>query len=62
MDKLFSTYVKFPDSGDNEVIDGYRIFGFRNCGGAINGAHIPIIAPKEHHADYVRYTTRNVIP
>ena len=33
VDKLFSTYVKFPEGEAlNEVIDGYRIFGFPNCG------------------------------
>ena len=30
------------------------------CGGAIDGTHVPILAPNERHADYVKrkgYTT-----
>ena len=27
-------------------------FGFLMCGGAIDGTHIPIIAPEEYHTDY----------
>ena len=54
VDKLLSTYVKFPEGEAlHDVICGYRKFGFPNCGSAIYGTHIPIITPKEHHADYV---------
>ena len=36
-----------------EIIDGLeRKFGFPNCGVAIDGTHIPIIAPQHHHTDY----------
>ena len=36
-----------------EIIEAFeRKFGFPNCGGAIDGTHIPIIAPQHHHTDY----------
>ncbi|XP_071962759.1 uncharacterized protein [Antedon mediterranea] len=47
-------YVKRP-KGD-EVQRMLQIFehkfGFPMCGGAIDGSHIPIIAPKKYHTDY----------
>ena len=45
----------FP-RGENllNVIQGYsEKWGFTMCGGAIDGTHIPILAPNESHADYV---------
>ena len=47
--------ISFP-SGENllNVIQGYdEEWGFPMCGGAIDGTHIPILAPNESHADYV---------
>jgi hypothetical protein len=44
---LLNVYVKFP-TGDElkNVVRGYEeSWGFPNCGGAIDGTHIPIIAP-----------------
>jgi hypothetical protein len=36
-----------------EIKDCFRIMsGLRQCVGAIDGTHIPIIAPKEHQVDY----------
>jgi len=29
-----------------------EIIGFPNCGGVIDGTHIPIIAPQLHHTNY----------
>ena len=35
-------------------MDGYlEMTGFPNCGGAVDGTHIPVITPSDHHADYV---------
>jgi len=52
--KLMSSAISFP-SGENllHVIQGYEEWGFPMCAGAIDGTHIPIIAPKESHTDYV---------
>jgi hypothetical protein len=47
--------VSFP-TGINfkHVIQGYEgIWGFPNCGGAIDGSHIPIKAPENSHGDYL---------
>ena len=47
--------ISFP-SGDNllKVIQGYdEDWGFPMCGGAIDGTHIPILAPNESHRDYI---------
>ena len=36
------------------VIDGFdNSWGFPNCAGAVDGTHIPIIAPDAAHGDYV---------
>ena len=36
------------------VVRGYEeSWGFPNCGGAIDGTHIPIIALSESHGDYL---------
>ena len=47
--------ISFPSGEDLlNVIQGYdEEWGFPMCGGAIDGTHIPILAPNESHADYV---------
>jgi hypothetical protein len=54
-ENLLNVYVKFR-TGD-ELKNVVRVYeeswGFPNCGGAINGTHIPIIAPSESHGDYL---------
>ena len=51
---LLPKYLKFPTGQSlKNVVDGFRTrWGFPQCCGAIDGTHIPIIAPHEHHADY----------
>jgi hypothetical protein len=52
---LLNVYVKFR-TGD-ELKNVVRVYeeswGFPNCGGAINGTQIPIIAPSDSHGDYL---------
>ena len=47
--------MKFPaDDGLQHAIDDFdNTWGFPNCAGAVDGTHIPIIAPETVHGDYV---------
>uniref|UniRef100_A0A8C3HP06 Putative nuclease HARBI1 n=1 Tax=Chrysemys picta bellii TaxID=8478 RepID=A0A8C3HP06_CHRPI len=36
-----------------EIVDGFAQMGFPNCGGAIDGTHIPILAPPHLGSKYV---------
>ncbi|VDH90049.1 Hypothetical predicted protein, partial [Mytilus galloprovincialis] len=51
---LLPKFLKFSTGQAlRNTIDGFRTrWGFPQCCGAIDGTHIQIIAPKEHHADY----------
>ncbi|KAG1660329.1 Protein ANTAGONIST OF LIKE HETEROCHROMATIN PROTEIN 1 [Nymphon striatum] len=47
--QLKNIYIKMPVGEElDRVVNGYRDkWGFPNCGGAIDGSHIPIISPKK---------------
>ena len=51
---LAKNFIKLPTGDDlDTVVSNYKNkWGFPNCGGAIDGCHIPIIGPKENHCDY----------
>ena len=51
---LLPKYIKMPSNERlDAIIDGFETkFGFPNCGGAIDGTHIPVIAPQFYHPDY----------
>ena len=47
-------YIKVP-TGErmHDVVNGFKNrWGMPQVGGAVDGIHIPIIAPVDHHADY----------
>ena len=51
---LMPRYIKWPE-GDRmlEVVDVFEHkWGYPQCCGAIDGSHIPIIAPRQFHTDY----------
>ncbi|CAM5143860.1 unnamed protein product [Eretmochelys imbricata] len=37
----------------HDIVDGFAKMGFPNCGGVIDGAHIPILAPAHLASEYV---------
>ena len=47
-------FITIPSGNDlKAVVDGFLSkWGFPQCVGAIDGSHIPIIAPKENAKDY----------
>ena len=51
---LMPRYIQIPECQYlNEVIEGFqRKHRFHQIGGAIDGCHIPIVAPQVHRADY----------
>ncbi|XP_065440822.1 uncharacterized protein LOC135981585 [Chrysemys picta bellii] len=38
-----------------DIVDGFAQMGFPNCGGAIDGMHIPILAPPHLESEYVNW-------
>jgi hypothetical protein len=53
--KQFPNAISFPKGDDLlRVIRGYEeTWSFPMCAGAIDGTHIPILAPNKNHTDYV---------
>ncbi|CAM4604178.1 unnamed protein product [Lepidochelys kempii] len=35
------------------IVDGFAAMGFPNCGGAVDGTHIPILAPEHEAGEYI---------
>ncbi|XP_072033585.1 uncharacterized protein [Amphiura filiformis] len=54
VDILMPQYIRRPSGARLQtIIDGFRQkYGMVQCAGAIDGTHIPIIAPEKDHADY----------
>ena len=52
--QLMPKFVKFPQGqAFMDVLKGFEnTWGFPHCAGAVDGSHIPIIAPSEDHTDY----------
>ena len=52
---ILDKYVTFPADNDlQHVIYGFdNTWGFPNCAGAVDGTHIPIIAPESAHGDHM---------
>ena len=53
--RYFSNVIRFPTGVElMQVIEDYENkWGFPMCAGCIDGTHIPILAPKENHKDYI---------
>ena len=62
VDHLAAKYIHFPTGqGLRTIVDGFESkWGFPQCTGAIDGSHIPIIAPAENALDY--YNRKESIP
>ena len=54
VDTMSAKYITIPNHQQvSRIVDGFSTkWGFPQCIGAIDGTHIPIIAPKENHVDY----------
>ncbi|CAM4538526.1 unnamed protein product [Lepidochelys olivacea] len=37
------------------IVDGFAAMGFPNCGGTIDGTHIPILAPEHQAGEYINH-------
>ncbi|KAG6926834.1 hypothetical protein G0U57_011028 [Chelydra serpentina] len=51
VDLLLSKVVTLGDV--QVIIDGFSTMGFPNCGGAIDGTHIPILGPDHQSSQYI---------
>ena len=54
VDVLLPQYIRFPTGNRvHDVVEGFSCkWGFPQCVGAIDGTHIPILAPKDNPLDY----------
>ena len=54
-ENLLEKYVTFPTGSNHKHVSqgNEGIWGFPNCGGEIDGCHIPFKAPENSHADYL---------
>ncbi|XP_063802147.1 uncharacterized protein LOC134969901 [Pseudophryne corroboree] len=53
VDNLYHRFISLPQGQRlDETIVGFVESGYPQCAGAIDGTHIPIIAPHDNHADY----------
>lgn len=53
VDTLYQRFICLPKGQRlDETIDGFKRRGYPQCAGAIDGTHIPIIAPHDNPADY----------
>ena len=54
VDVLLKRYIRIPTGRQAmDIVNGFeQQWGFPQCFGAIDGSHIPIIAPKNSHSDY----------
>lgn len=53
LDKLYHRFISLPEGDQlDETIQGFLKRGYPQCAGAIDGTHIPIIAPSANPADY----------
>ena len=54
MDVLLKRYITIPTGPQAmDIVRGFeQQWGFPQCFRAIDGSHIPIIAPKDSHMDY----------
>ena len=54
VDNLSQRYIKIPQGdGMQQVVDGFLgPWQFPQCAGALDGTHIPILAPADNHTDY----------
>ena len=51
---MMPKYMKWPEGEHlNEVVELFEHkWGYPQCAGAVDGSHIPIIAPTEFHTDF----------
>ncbi|CAM5161408.1 unnamed protein product [Natator depressus] len=51
IDQLLSRVVTLGNV--QTIVDGFNALGFPNCGGVIDGTHIPILAPEHQGGQYI---------